>query len=163
VSSNFKLNKHSTIPLSLNIVWNDEHIHCTVIYTVLHLSGYQLRPLVQSAAIARNCKTVKVKLKQSRYRPWMPRGWIEVQHYHFVTSALEGGVWSASRSGRFTPGKDPVPIIRVGGWWVPGPVWTCAKNLASNRDFFRSSELPVRSQSLYRLSYPGPYTDLYLE
>ena len=28
-----------------------------------------------------------------------------------LTSALDGGMWSASRSGHFTPGKDPVPIV----------------------------------------------------
>ena len=27
------------------------------------------------------------------------------------TSALDGGGWSAPRSGRFTPGKDPVSIV----------------------------------------------------
>ena len=29
----------------------------------------------------------------------------------------------------FTPGKDPVPIVQEAGW-APGPVWTCAENLA---------------------------------
>ena len=28
-----------------------------------------------------------------------------------LTSALDGGGWSTPRPGRFTPGKDPVPII----------------------------------------------------
>jgi hypothetical protein len=37
-------------------------------------------------------------------------------------------VWSAPRSGRFTPEKDPVPIVQDAGW-APRPVWTCAKNL----------------------------------
>jgi hypothetical protein len=27
-------------------------------------------------------------------------------------SVLEGGGWSAPRPGRFTPGKDPVPILQ---------------------------------------------------
>ena len=27
------------------------------------------------------------------------------------TSALYGGGWSTSRPGRFTPGKDPVPVV----------------------------------------------------
>ena len=27
------------------------------------------------------------------------------------TSALDGGGWSTPRPGRFTPGKDPVPIV----------------------------------------------------
>jgi hypothetical protein len=30
--------------------------------------------------------------------------------------ALDGGGWSAQRSGRFTPGKEPVPIVQEG--WV---------------------------------------------
>jgi len=28
-----------------------------------------------------------------------------------LTSALDGGGWSTPRLGRFTPGKDPVPIV----------------------------------------------------
>ena len=28
------------------------------------------------------------------------------------TSALDGGGWSKSRSGRFTPGKDPLPVVQ---------------------------------------------------
>ena len=36
------------------------------------------------------------------------------------------GGWSASRHGRFTPGKDPVPIVREAGW-APGPVWKVLK------------------------------------
>jgi hypothetical protein len=58
-----------------------------------------------------------------------PRGWIEVQLYPFVTSALEGCGWSAPRPDRFTPGKDPVPIVQEAGW-APGPVWTYANNFA---------------------------------
>ena len=50
-----------------------------------------------------------------------------------MTTALEGGEVSASRPGRFTPGKDPVPIVQEAGW-APGSVWTGAENLASHRD-----------------------------
>jgi hypothetical protein len=70
----------------------------------------------------------------------------------FVTLALEGCVWSALRPGRFKPGKDSAPIVQEAGW-APGPVWTCAKNLALTG--IRSPDRPARSQSLYRLSYPG--------
>ena len=28
-----------------------------------------------------------------------------------LTSALSGGGWSSPRADRFTPGKDPVPIV----------------------------------------------------
>jgi hypothetical protein len=42
--------------------------------------------------------------------------------YSFLTSALDGGEWSASRLGRPLPaGKDP-PGQEVG--WAPEPVWT---------------------------------------
>ena len=69
------------------------------------------------------------------------------------TSALDGGGWSTSRSGRFTPGKDPVPIVQEAGW-APGPIWTGVQNLAPTR--IRSPGRPGRRESLYRLSYPGP-------
>ena len=35
--------------------------------------------------------------------------------------ALGGGVWSTPPSGRFTPGKDPIPIVQEIGR-VSGPV-----------------------------------------
>jgi hypothetical protein len=45
--------------------------------------------------------------------------------YLFLTSALDGGEWSASRPGRaLPPGKEPpVPIKQEAGW-APKPVWT---------------------------------------
>jgi hypothetical protein len=45
--------------------------------------------------------------------------------YSFLTSALEGGEWSASRPDRaLPPGKElPVPIVQEAGW-APEPVWT---------------------------------------
>jgi len=53
----------------------------------------------------------------------------------------------------FTPGKDPVSILQEAGW-APAPVWIGAENLAPIG--IRSPNLPARSESLYRLSYPGP-------
>jgi hypothetical protein len=45
--------------------------------------------------------------------------------YSYLTSALDGGEWSASRPGRASPpGKGPpVPIGQETGW-APEPVWT---------------------------------------
>jgi hypothetical protein len=80
------------------------------------------------------------------------RGGVEVSLYSCSASALGGDGWSAPRPGRFTPGKDPVPIVQDAGW-APGPVWTFAKNLASTG--IRSPDCPARSQSLYRPSYPA--------
>jgi hypothetical protein len=34
-------------------------------------------------------------------------GVVDVEIHIFLTSALAGGEWSASRPGRFTPGKEP--------------------------------------------------------
>jgi len=68
------------------------------------------------------------------------------------TSALDGGGWSASRPGRFIPGKDPVPIVQEAGW-ASEPVWTGEENLSHTR--IRSPDRPARSESLYQPSYPG--------
>ena len=68
-----------------------------------------------------------------------------------LTSVLGGGGWSTSLAGRFNPGKDPVPIVQEAGW-APGQVWTGAGNLVFAG--IPSPDRPVRSESLYRLSYP---------
>jgi hypothetical protein len=76
-----------------------------------------------------------------------------------MTSALEGGGWSTPLPGRFTPGKDPVPIAQEAGW-APGLFWMCATNLAPLTGI-RSLDPPARSQSLYPLSYPSPTVRLF--
>jgi hypothetical protein len=45
--------------------------------------------------------------------------------YSFLTSALEGDEWSASRPGRALPPdkEPPVPTVQEAGW-APEPVWT---------------------------------------
>ena len=59
--------------------------------------------------------------------------------------------WLLTCPGHFTARNDQVPIVQEAGWG-PGPVWTVAENLAPTR--VRSLDHIVRSQSLYRLSYP---------
>ena len=60
--------------------------------------------------------------------------------------------WRVSVTPRplFTPGKDPVSILREDGW-APGPVWTGAENLVPTGIW--SPDRSARSQSLYRLRY----------
>jgi hypothetical protein len=68
-----------------------------------------------------------------------------------LSICLKTRVCSASHPGRFTPKKYRVPIVHE-AVWVLGSVGTCAKNLAPTG--IRFPYRPVRSQSLYRLSYP---------
>ena len=80
----------------------------------------------------------------------------EGQQMYLYSSLNLGAVWggwSAPRWGRFTPGKDPIPIVQEAGW-APGSVWTDAENLTPTG--IRSPDRPARSESLYRLHYPGP-------
>ena len=53
---------------------------------------------------------------------------VEVQLYSFFNLGARWGGWSTPRPGRFTPGKDPVPIVQEAGL-APGSVWTCVENL----------------------------------
>jgi len=70
---------------------------------------------------------------------------------HFHDRGTRRG-WMVSSTPRppFTPGKDTVTLVQEAGW-SPGPVWTGRKSLP-HRDSI--SDLPARSQSPYRLSYP---------
>ena len=86
-------------------------------------------------------------------RPRRPKGRVQAELYSFFNLGARWGGWSTPRPGRFTPEKDPAPIVQTAGW-VPGPVWTGAENLASTG--IRSPDRPDRNESLYRLSYPGP-------
>jgi hypothetical protein len=45
-----------------------------------------------------------LKVKQSRYTPWWRLGERKYSSYSFLTSALDGGEWSASCPGERTPG-----------------------------------------------------------
>ena len=51
--------------------------------------------------------------------------------------------------GRFTRGKDPVPILQEAGW-VSEPFWTGAGNLAPTG--ILSPNRPARSELLYKLT-----------
>jgi hypothetical protein len=46
-------------------------------------------------------------------------GEVNVQIHIFLTSALAGGEWSASRSGRFTSGERAAGTHWIGGWVYP--------------------------------------------
>jgi hypothetical protein len=73
----------------------------------------------------------------------------------FLDLGARRGGWSAPRPGRFTLGKDPVPIVYEAGW-APGTVWMGAENLAPTG--IRSLDRPAHSELLHRLIFPSPYS-----
>jgi hypothetical protein len=76
------------------------------------------------AAIIRAMSDLK-KLKPFHYTPTRRLGERRYNSYSFSTSALDGGEWSATRSGSaLAPGKGP-PIHTVqDARSAPEPVWT---------------------------------------
>jgi hypothetical protein len=46
-------------------------------------------------------------------------GGVDVYIHIFLTSALAGGEWSASRPGRFNPGERALSANWIGGWVGP--------------------------------------------
>jgi hypothetical protein len=83
-------------------------------------------------------------------RSLRPGVWVEVQRYPFITSALRWG-WVASTTPRpLYPRKRPGTHC-TGGW---------GRSRHPPSAGIRSPDRPARSESLYRLSYPGPiYAD----
>jgi hypothetical protein len=83
---------------------------------------------------------------------------VDVQIHIFLISTLVGGEWSASRPGRFTPGeRAPGPHL-IEGLVDPkaGPDDLERRKLLTLPGLeLRSAGRPARSQSLYRLLYPG--------
>ena len=93
---------------------------------------------------------IYIKVKWPRYRPGVAqrvgRGIALLLHDR---GNRRGWVVSSTPRPHFTPGKDTVPILQEVGW-APGPVWTGGKS-RPHRDSI--PDRPVRSRSLYRLSY----------
>jgi hypothetical protein len=82
----------------------------------------------------------------------------DVYIHVFLTSALVGGEWSASRPSRFTPGEIAPGTRWIGGWVGP----RTGLDDVEERKILPLPELelrplgrPARSQSLHRLRYPG--------
>jgi hypothetical protein len=85
-------------------------------------------------------------------------GGVNVQIYIFVTSALAGSEWSASRPCRFTPEERAPGTHCLGGWVDP----RAGLDDLEKRKFLTLLGLelrplghPAHSQLLYRLHHPG--------
>jgi hypothetical protein len=61
---------------------------------------------------------------------------------HSLTSALDGGEWSDSRPGHFTPGVRDIAPVK-------------SSDEFSNLRKVSNPDCPARSPGLYRLSYHG--------
>jgi hypothetical protein len=85
-------------------------------------------------------------------------GGVDVYTHVFLTSVLAGDEWPTSRPGQFTLGEK-APDTH----WIGGSVGPRADDV-ENTKFLTLLGLeghtlsrPVRSQSLYRLRYPGSW------
>ena len=74
-----------------------------------------------------------------------------------MTLALDG-VGDQHYAPFIYPGRAPVPILYEVGW-APRPLWKGEENLAPTG--VPSPVRPVGSESLYRLRYPDPITNIY--
>jgi hypothetical protein len=84
-----------------------------------------------------------------------PYGGVDVYIHVFLTSALVGGEWLASRPGRFTPGERAPGIHWLGGWVDPQSLLDDVERRKILP--LPGQELRPRSQSLYRLLTKGKH------
>ena len=77
---------------------------------------------------------------------------VEIWLYPFLTSALEGGGWSA-----LPPGKNPPVPIAQEAVWPPKAVLDSPQSKNVSRPCNCSSVVQSVAKSLYRLSYLGLY------
>jgi len=82
--------------------------------------------------------------------PWKRIEGVEVSLHAYLTSALDGGEWSASRPGRFTPGKGVTVTHWIRGWVGP----RAGLGAVAKRKILvpTGNRTPI-IQSLYWLSY----------
>jgi hypothetical protein len=73
----------------------------------------------------------------------------------FLTSALDGWEWSASRTGRFTPGETASGTHWIESWVDPRAGLDAVEKRIILPYQESISGFPAGNLSLYRLSYPG--------
>jgi hypothetical protein len=67
---------------------------------------------------------------------------VDILLYSFFNLGARCGWVLMLRSGRFTPGKDPVRTVQEAGW-VPGAFWISVENLALTG--IQSLDCPART------------------
>ena len=107
-----------------------------------YLAIYQHGPI----AFHFSCSRIKIKVEFAHEEATKVQKGVEVYIYSFFSLGdLDGGGWSKPSPGRFTLGKDSVPIVQEAGW-APGPVWTGAENLAPSPGFDLRTFQPLASR-----------------
>jgi hypothetical protein len=89
-------------------VWQIRVCTCgcgTLKYLVNRVSSFSMLTLQQTGQFLFTKVSVRIKAK-SRYTPWRRMGGGRYSSYSFLTLALSGGEWSASRPGRALPSKN---------------------------------------------------------
>ena len=105
--------------------------------------------------LRKNCMYHINTQRSPQNRPSRPRGEVELQLYSFFNlDSRWGWVVNVTTRPLYSRERDSIPFLYEAGW-APEPVWMGAENFASNG--IRSLDRPTRSESLYRLSYPGPH------
>jgi hypothetical protein len=80
---------------------------------------------------------------------------VEVQLHAFLTPALDGGEWSASRPGRFTPREIAHDTHWIGGWVGPrAGLDAMVKRKFPVSAATRTPDHPARSLALYHWAIP---------
>jgi hypothetical protein len=98
---------------------------------------------------------VVVPMLQLSTTLWRGIRGVEAQFHAFLTSALDGGEWSASRPGRFIPRERAPGTPWIGGCWVgvrAGQDAVVERYISSH---YRDSnpDHPALSPALYRLHF----------
>jgi hypothetical protein len=113
-------------PQALLRTWRTKS-RCVSSHCALFLIFLVTRELLQIPEGVSNIVPGKVNVKLSLCFNWAPRheGVLRKRRYtstHSLTSALDGGEWSASRPGRFTPKERASGTHWIGGWMGPRAV-----------------------------------------
>ena len=115
----------------MSTILRERPVATKTITRTLSSGGNKIRPCLCTRPVTLTCHNVTCKEGKvlHRTRHESPEGEQRYNSILSLTSALDGNGWSTTRPGRFTPGKDPVPLVQKAGW-APGPVRTGAENLA---------------------------------
>jgi hypothetical protein len=81
-------------------------------------------------------------------------GGVNIYIHIFLTSVLVGGEWSDSCPGCFTPGERVPGTHWIRGWVDPRTGLDDVEEILTAI----GTRTPTRSQSLYRLRYPGSFS-----